>query len=102
MLNSQKNASLISVMYPEILIVILIIYMHFVCIQNIFTLYYGTYDVKYCHLNLKIFWDDNNPFIYHKCSLIIMQYHYIVKEGYCVKMCTKCAPTRNILYIISS
>ena len=42
-------------MYREILIVILVIYMHFVYIQNIFNIYYWTYNIKYCKLNLKCF-----------------------------------------------
>ena len=46
-------------MYWEMFIAISNFNMHFVCIQNIFTIYYGSYNIKYCQLNFKIFWEDN-------------------------------------------
>ena len=39
---------------------ILIIYMNFVCILNIFTIYYGTYNIKCSQLNIKIICYDSN------------------------------------------
>ena len=38
---NQKNALLLAIVYREILMVILIIYMHFVCIQNILSYIIG-------------------------------------------------------------
>ena len=42
-------------MYLELSIVTLIIYNYFVFIKNIFIIFYGTYNIKYCQLNYKIF-----------------------------------------------
>ena len=46
--------------YREISIIILIAYMLFVCIYNILNIYHWNYNIKYCELNFKIFWNDNN------------------------------------------
>ena len=29
-------------------------YFNFICIQNIFSIYYGTFNIKYCQLSIKI------------------------------------------------
>ena len=56
----SKNVSLIVAMYREISIIILIIYMSFLCNQNIFNHILWNLNTKNYQLNFKIFRDDKN------------------------------------------